>query len=58
LIGELAQGFNEALIADLETGAEAFGSTRLGRLGQRVEDFLEKRIAGGRFHAIGGGREF
>ena len=46
LFQELAQGFDEALVADLETGAEAVGSTRLGRLGQQSEELIEKRIAG------------
>ena len=56
LVGELAQGFDEALIADLETGAEALGSTRLGRLGQQAEELIEKRIAVRRLYGIGGRR--
>ena len=58
LLQELTQGFDEALIADLETGAEAVGSTRLGGLGQDAEELFEKRIASRRVHGIGGGREF
>ena len=45
LVDELAESFDETLIADLKTGAEAIGGTWLGRLAEQDEDLFAKRIA-------------
>ncbi len=45
LVDELAEGFDEALIADLKTGAEAIGSAGLGGLAEQSEDLFGERIA-------------
>ena len=46
LFAELSKTFNDPLIADLKTRAEAFGGARLGRLAKQREDLFRKRIAG------------
>ena len=44
LVDELAESFNEALIADLKTGSEAIGGAWLGRLAEQSEDLFGERI--------------
>ena len=53
LIDELTESFDETLIADLKTGADALGRARLGGLAEQSEDLLGKRIAGRNFGSIG-----
>ena len=45
LLDELAESFDETLIAYLQIRSEAFGSERLGRLAEQSEDLFRKRIA-------------
>ena len=44
LLDELTKSFDETLIADLQTRADAFGRARLGRLAKKHEDLLGKGI--------------
>jgi len=46
LVDELAESFDETLIADLKTGAEAIGGTWPGRLAEQSEDLAGKGIGG------------
>ena len=45
LVDELAERFDETLIADLKTGAEAIGGAWRGGLTEQSEDLFAKRIA-------------
>ena len=45
LVDELAESFDQTLIAYLEIGSDAFGSEWLGRLAEQNEDLFAKRIA-------------
>ena len=45
LVDELAESFDETLIADLKTGAEAIGGAGLGGLAEQSEDLFGERIA-------------
>ena len=42
LVDELAESFDETLIAYLQIRSEAFGSKRLGRLAEQSEDLFGK----------------
>ena len=44
LVDELAESFDETLIAYLQIRSEAFGSKRLGGLAEENKDLFGKRI--------------
>ena len=48
VVDELAESFDETLIAYVETRSEIFGGERLGRFAQQSENLLGERITRGR----------
>jgi len=58
LLAESSKRFDETLIADLQTGADAFGGARLGRLAEQGEDLIRERIARHEIRAIERGCQF
>ena len=53
LLDELTKSFDKTLIADLKTGADAFGGAWLGRLAEQREDLIWKRIARHKLGSMG-----
>ena len=59
LLDELAERLDQALIAYLKMGSEAFGSEGLGRLAEQGEDLFAKRVtAGGGLRGMDCGCQF
>ena len=52
MLAESSKRFDETLIADLKTGADAFGGARLGRMAEQGEDLIRERIARHEIRAI------
>ena len=45
MIAELAKTFHQTLIADLQTGADAFGGAWLASWSEQSQDLIRKRVA-------------
>ena len=58
MLRELTKTFDETLIADLKSGADAFGRSWLGRLAEQREDLSRKRIGRRKLRSIGFGYQF